>query len=101
MKIKSIRKTGPELYLVEYHKFFGAGQKRYIIHEHSDGIEMLYYRDSNELAQFESAAIEWMIRNNIEFFDNYPPRWEPGGQYFPDLILGPESENKTRKSGDQ
>ena len=90
MKIKSIRKTGPELYLVEYHKFFGAGQNRYVIHEHDDGLEMLYYRDSNELAHFESSSIEWMIRNNIEFFDNFPQPWEAGKPYSPDLILGPE-----------
>lgn len=78
MKIKSIRKTGPELYLVEYVSFFGWKKERYVINapEDENNIIMIYYRDSSELAHFESEPIEWVIRNDVEFFDNYPEPWD-------------------------
>lgn len=81
MKIKSIRKTSPELFRVIYNTWRGT-RERYIVYSRDENknresgepiwIEMFYYRDNGKLAHDEGPMLEWMIRNDVEYFNNFP-----------------------------
>lgn len=88
MKIKSIKKISPELYLVTYlTRWLKREVERWVIAEagtrkvHEDPpaesdstlFELFYvffFRDSDEYADDCWHQIEWMIRNDVDFFDN-------------------------------
>ena len=100
MKIKSIRKTGPELYLVTFKKWWSSREfERYVILDifsNDEGVEicLVAYRDSDELAHDCSAHVEWMVRNDVEFFDNFPEKLRHG--YSPITLICPSSSSDPR-----
>ena len=86
MKIKQIRRTAPELYLVIYKtRWLKREVERWVIAEPErkkvqkaplgvgfkyEVISAFYFRDNDELAHDCWHQIEWMIRNDVDFFDN-------------------------------
>lgn len=86
MKIKQIRRTAPELYLVTYQtRCLKREVERWVIVEPErkkvqkaplgvgfkyEVTSVFYFRDNDELAHDCWHQIEWMIRNDVEFFDN-------------------------------
>lgn len=81
MKIKQIKLISPELYLVTYTTCWLKREiERYVIAEPQDEslVEMghtktyFYYRDSDERVFDCAHHLEWMIRNDVTFFDNFP-----------------------------
>ncbi len=94
MKIKSIKKAGPELYRVIYKHWFFGMTERFVIAEDRKEIftpnyHMFYYRDTGELAHDEDCILSWMIKNKIDDFDNfnYDPIW-PRADHFqlPEIV---------------
>lgn len=87
MKIKSISRTNPELYLITYHRpwllrWLGCIE-RYVIHEvstikqesrHYETVDFFHYRDTGDYVGNEYNVLKWMIRNDVEFFDNTATR---------------------------
>ena len=79
VKIKSIVKVGPDLFLITYSKLFREEKRRVIARKASgthkkvyahdyeyffrDGKDYLYQRHGTEV-------LEWMIKNNVTSFDN-------------------------------
>ena len=76
MKIKSIRKVGPELYQVIFQRWFMPDLERYAIIDkftiESKEYEQVAWRDVDKLAEDVRPQIEWMIRHNVDYFNNYP-----------------------------
>ena len=79
MKIKSITKAGPELFLVTFLRWFRSDLERYAIIDNTETVDdsgkispitFVVWRDFDELAHECRPHIEWMIRNDVEFFDN-------------------------------
>lgn len=78
MKIKQIRRTAPELYLVTYTTRWTRREvQRYVTHIHRSGnvffgkepMELFFFRDTGEIVENDT-PLEWMIRNDVDFFDN-------------------------------
>lgn len=88
MKIRSIRKVSNELYLITYHRWLLGDVERYVIHERTeipvedplaliDKKEMcdfFHYRDTGDYIGSEDSVLKWMVRNDVEFFDNIKTR---------------------------
>ena len=80
MKIKSIAKVAPELFLVTYSRRVFGDVRRYVIaQKRTKGSAEIYdqiyeyvFRDNSEtLHSWDGTdSLEWMIRNDVEFFDN-------------------------------
>lgn len=104
MKIKQIRRTAPELYLVTYQtRWFKRGVERWVIKCQKEKKiggctitdwhpPVFYFRDNDELAHDCWHQIEWMIRNDVDFFDNFPEPWDGKSFPCPDLIINKKSE---------
>ena len=99
MKIKSIRKVGPELFLVSYSRRLLPDFERYAVVEPTEpGILQkieytIWFRDTGEPARNCCHQIEWMIRNDVEFFDNI--EWDGKEPWTPNIILNiPEPQEK-------
>jgi hypothetical protein len=83
MKIKQIRRTGPELFLVTYQtRWLKREVKRHAIVDHftieKEKHQLIVWRDNDSIAHWCRAHIEWMIRNDVDFFDNtkgVEPKW--------------------------
>jgi hypothetical protein len=70
MKIISIKKVGPETYRVVFKKWWSNREfQRYVIISEC-GVP--FYRDSDEIANDCLEQVGWMIRNNVEYFNNNP-----------------------------
>jgi hypothetical protein len=85
MKIIKIVKTGPESYKVVFKKWWSNKEferhviiDRFKIGEKRDQEHVLVtYRDSDQIAHDCRAHIEWMMRNDINYFNNFPELNEP------------------------
>jgi len=113
MKIKQIRRTAPELYLVTYQtRWLKREVERWVISEkwETDGEPSEYefhFRDTGALLFSLDGhdTLEWMIRNDVDFFDNAerpappPPKiltdalWR-GMPCDADIDTGPEPDEK-------
>lgn len=76
MKIKSIRKVAPELYQVIFQRWFMPDLERFAIIDkftiESKEYAQVAWRDVDKLAEDVRPQIEWMIRHNVDYFNNYP-----------------------------
>ena len=73
MKIISIKKEGPELWKIKYKTLFGSKERLVIREEKPTLITFPFvYRDNGEMVHSSGGneQIKWMIKNDIESFEN-------------------------------